>query len=421
MSSLRLDFVFPRFKILSGAERSILELARALADAGHKPRILCHRFHTSCEPLLDSRVQLVQTGIRLEWSRSHYLNAVLDYARVGRLRRLLDPAADAYVLVGPAASILALLRLRRSRVAIVVHSFEPPRALYRDHELVLQRLGPWRLLLKPLLVLYRAFDRWLVRQAGAVTCVGPYPAARIEEIYGRPAIAVTHGLDRARLDAAKGPDSTDASGRRGNATTDLITVNYLHPRKRVDLVIRALAELDAVESTDAASEPAPAGQLLVDLEASRTIRAPKVLEIVGAGPELQALEKLAVELGVEAHVRFAGFVPEAELAARYRAARCYVHAASEESLGLSIMEAAYCGLPVVAVDEGGVTANVIDGETGFLVRPEPAAIAAAVARVLSLPDAGASLGAAGSRHVDSMYQWSAGAQDMLRAVEEARQ
>ena len=44
MMTLRFDLVFPRFKLLSGAERAILGLAGALAEAGHHPRIICHQF-----------------------------------------------------------------------------------------------------------------------------------------------------------------------------------------------------------------------------------------------------------------------------------------------------------------------------------------------------------------------------------------
>ena len=76
---MRLDFVFPRFKVLSGAERLVLELTTALAEMGHRPRIVCHQFDSSCADLLADGVELVETGIRLDWFPNRYVNAGFDY------------------------------------------------------------------------------------------------------------------------------------------------------------------------------------------------------------------------------------------------------------------------------------------------------------------------------------------------------
>ncbi len=119
-------------------------------------------------------------------------------------------------------------------------------------------------------------------------------------------------------------------------------------------------------------------------------------------------------------VRFAGFVPEDELGATLRSARCYLHTAREESFGLSVIEAAYCGLPVVAVAEGGVVDNVIDGETGRLVAADPEALAGAIRELFAGPEDPQVLGRRGHDHVDRRYTWEQGARDLLRAVDEAQ-
>lgn len=386
--SLRLDLVFPRFKMLSGAERLILELAAGLREAGHRPRLVCHRFDESCRPLLAAGVELDTTGLRLDWTSNRYLNAGFDYARVGALADRLDPTADAAVLYGPALRLApALVGRARPRPAVVYHCFEPPRVLYQDHDDVLDRTGPLaRLPLRLALAVYRRVDRRLVARAEALTASGPFAARRVRAVYGREAIPITHGIDRERL---------DAPGTAEPPPADLITVNYLHPRKRVDRVIRALAAL-----------PASVGEMR--------------LEVVGDGPERARLESLAEGLRVADRVRFAGFVPEAELAAHYRRSSCYVHAARDESFGLSVIEAAYCGLPVVAVREGGVVDNVVDGETGALVEPGSDAIADGIARVLGDRSRARAMGAAGRERVSRAYRWELGVQDLLAAVAAAR-
>ena len=89
MTNLRIDLVFPRFKLLSGAERAILGLAGAMVEAGHRVRVVCHQFDRSCLPRLAPGVELACSNLRLDWSRNRYLNAALDYGRCFQLRHLL--------------------------------------------------------------------------------------------------------------------------------------------------------------------------------------------------------------------------------------------------------------------------------------------------------------------------------------------
>jgi glycosyltransferase involved in cell wall biosynthesis len=386
-TGLAVDLVFPRFKLLSGAERLALELAGALADAGHRPRIVCHQFDPSCDELVRPGVEVVTTGHKLDWFGNRYLNAAFDYVAAKRLSDWLDPAADAAVLFGPALRLAK--RASGPGRAVVYHCFEPPRALYQDRDDVLARAGRGRFLLGPALSVYRALDRRLVRIPGAITASGPYAAARIKAVYGRDAVPITHGIDRDVLDAHSGdPDRVD-----------LVTVNYLHPRKRVDLALRALARLDA------------------PLGASTQ---PPSLRIIGDGPERPALEDLARELGVESRVHFAGFVVGEELGTYYRAAKCYLHTAREESFGLSIIEAAYCGLPAVAVAEGGVVDNVIEGETGTLADATPSSVATGIQRLLGDADRVQALGQAARSMVDARYRWEHGGEDLLSAIHSAQ-
>ena len=57
-----------------------------------------------------------------------------------------------------------------------------------------------------------------------------------------------------------------------------------------------------------------------------------------------------------------------QLAEYYRAADLYIHGAKAEVFPRTILEAMACGLPVVATAVGGIPEQVLDGETGFLVR-----------------------------------------------------
>ncbi len=68
----------------------------------------------------------------------------------------------------------------------------------------------------------------------------------------------------------------------------------------------------------------------------------------------------------------------------YQAADVYVHGAKAETFSTAIVEAMACGIPVVATAVGGISEQVEDGHTGFLVpREEPDAMAEAIEHLLT--------------------------------------
>jgi phosphatidylinositol alpha-1,6-mannosyltransferase len=173
-----------------------------------------------------------------------------------------------------------------------------------------------------------------------------------------------------------------------------VTVNQLHPRKRVDLFLRAVHY---------------AAQLAGEITAL----------VVGEGPEHAALKRLAAELGMKegVDVVFTGAVPEGELPAHYALGDVYVHTGREESFGLSVIEALWLGLPVVAVAEGGPLDTVMDGVNGYLADATPEALGKAIAQLFENPASAHMMGEAGARYVRTHYSWEAGARTLLRVVD----
>jgi 1,2-diacylglycerol 3-alpha-glucosyltransferase len=94
------------------------------------------------------------------------------------------------------------------------------------------------------------------------------------------------------------------------------------------------------------------------------------LTLVGDGPEHEALKDLAKELGVDHRTYFVGEQSLQKMPAWYRHADLFLYASLSETYGQVVSEALWCGLPVVAMDDGmGVAGQVTDGEDGFLVDP----------------------------------------------------
>lgn len=76
-------------------------------------------------------------------------------------------------------------------------------------------------------------------------------------------------------------------------------------------------------------------------------------------------QRLARQMGVADSVVFTGW--RSDIGACLRAADIVVASSLREGLALNIVEAMYCGLPVVATDNRGHVPILRDGENGFLV------------------------------------------------------
>jgi glycosyltransferase involved in cell wall biosynthesis len=90
------------------------------------------------------------------------------------------------------------------------------------------------------------------------------------------------------------------------------------------------------------------------------------LTVVGAGDDLPRLKKRTRELGLFGRVDFAGFVGEERKLELLRRATIFVNPSEKEGWGITNIEAAACGTPVVANDAPGLRDSVVDNETGLL-------------------------------------------------------
>ena len=117
---------------------------------------------------------------------------------------------------------------------------------------------------------------------------------------------------------------------------------------------------------------------------------------------LEEMTALAAARGVPftPHLR----IPDEQVVELLNRAAALIYAPRLEPFGLAPIEAGACGLPVIAVAEGGVRETVIDGENGMLVHSSPRALADALAALLEDPALARRLGAAGRAHAER--RWS---------------
>jgi L-malate glycosyltransferase len=101
----------------------------------------------------------------------------------------------------------------------------------------------------------------------------------------------------------------------------------------------------------------------------------------------QKVIELAWELGVTDNLTITGGVPKAEVPHWLSKGDIFINTTSYESFGISVMEAAACGLCIVTTAVGELPYLWQDGENALLVPSnDPPAIAAAIRRILIEPD-----------------------------------
>jgi D-inositol-3-phosphate glycosyltransferase len=135
---------------------------------------------------------------------------------------------------------------------------------------------------------------------------------------------------------------------------------------------------------------------------------------------LRDLQRLAAELEVAERIVWQPPKPRHVLATWYRAADVVVVPSRSESFGLVALEAAACGVPVVATAVGGLRTVVVDGVTGVLAPSRTAdAFAEAIGGLLADPARAVALGSEAAVHARE-FTWARAAARLRQAVGELR-
>ncbi|MFZ2587908.1 MAG: glycosyltransferase [Alphaproteobacteria bacterium] len=140
----------------------------------------------------------------------------------------------------------------------------------------------------------------------------------------------------------------------------------------------------------------------VALKALAALPEKAVLLVAGEGPEKAAMQALAAELGVEARVRWAGWVDDVSRVAA--AADVWLVPSRHEPLGNVVLDAWAHGLPVVATRSAGPVSLIRDGETGVLVGiDDVSGFVDAVGGLMAKPKRAVALAAAGEAEYVEKY------------------
>lgn len=352
-----------RHPYAGGAEVNLFEVGRRLAAAGYRLTLLCTRFPGSAPEETVDGVRVVRFGNRFTY-----------YVRLpAQVRRRFAPGT---------AIVEHLCKL-----PFCTPLYTPAPVVPVTHHLF-GRTAFWQAPFPVAAVVWAA--EWLIPLVyRRCTFLAVSPSTRDD--------LVARGIARARIRIV--PNGVDCdryrpAGDRAGPPPTLLALGRVEPYKRIDVALRALIRV---------RERIPDARLVV----------------VGGGTGLPRVEAEVRQLGLADCVHCTGFVSEADKLRWIHAAHVVVNTSEKEGWGLTVIEAAACGVPAVASDVPGLRDAVRDGQTGILVPYADAdGVARAAVELLSDEARRRRLGDAGRAWAER-FSWDSVAAATAQSIEEA--
>lgn len=362
---MKIAFIHPfLFRYARGIERYTFNLANALARRNVETHLLTWNWPNSLQiEALDERVRVW----RLPTSRYFAARAIVPFYAWHLWRHRYDFVWINFAGYGEAE---ALMLARKQPFGIVFH-YPVAQVPHR----------------------YREFKRYgLIDRAAQIVSVSEYVADGVREFFGRESTVIHHGVDPSKFQ----PDEEKRRAVREELGVGerplLVTAAALEERKGIQWVLRAL---------------------------------PKILEsfpdtiylVLGGGGYREALEQIAVDLGVQSHVRFLG--EQQDVTPFYQATDVSLILSRGEASSLTALESLACEVPVIAArlppfDE------LIRDEYGMLVNEEDTdAVAGAVEGMLANAEQRALMGQRGRALVREKFSWERAAEEYIKVMESA--
>lgn len=180
--------------------------------------------------------------------------------------------------------------------------------------------------------MYKGFNHFFYNRADIVVAPSPFAASLLEKHQvKRPVKVISNGVPDRFLKIGEKP-------KLQKSRLQVLTVGRLAKEKHQDLIIKAVQLSKYKDQID--------------------------LHLVGAGPQLKNLQKLARKSSVNITI---GNVSDAELNNLYESADLFVHASEAELEGMSVLEAMASSIAVVVANAKGSAAKdlVVDDNSLF--------------------------------------------------------
>lgn len=225
-------------------------------------------------------------------------------------------------------------------------------------------------------------------KAAAVILPSEALKRKLFELFGINGVYIPNGIELKDVFSGDSPLKKEFSGR-----IVLLSACRLMPSKGIDLNLLAVKKLLPVRNNI-------------------------VYLVIGAGEELDRLKKLSVELGIDAHVRFLGEMPNQKVMEYMSVCDVFTMPSWQETFGLVYLEAMAHGKPVIGCEGQGIDTVIQASGAGLLAKPRDVdSLVGALSRLLDNANEAVEMGGRGRAVVRERYTWARHAADTRKLYE----
>ena len=153
---------------------------------------------------------------------------------------------------------------------------------------------------------------------------------------------------------------TNAASFNSKNTIEILTVARLHWIKGIEYIIEAMGKLESVNFH---------------------------YTVVGSGIEYERLVLTVNQLKLTNKVELVGYIPHDDIVSLYEKADLYIQYSLEEGFCNAVLEAQSMGVLTIVSDASGLSENIVDRKTGWVVpKREPMLLAKKINQIISMED-----------------------------------
>lgn len=379
-----------------GGKRALHDHVRGLVARGHQIEVWCpptaDRDYLPLGALVPEHVVDLEWPVRSSWTDRWQITLQTQRelaAMDAHCRRCAEAISHGHfdVLFANSCQFFAASTIGRFvSLPSVLYQQEPYRVLYEAMPRLRWLAPPMprgsrlsRTALKAAFADWRRIRNWRLQARAEVDNASAFTRILVNSRFSRENLLRAYGLDAGVC--YLGIDAGHFTDRALPREDYVVGLGSFTPMKNVALVIEAIGRIQ---------RPRPALIWIGNMAIPRY---------------LGEMTALAAEHGVD--FRPLNRVADEVLIDTLNRATAMVYAPRLEPFGLAPLEAGACGVPVIAVAEGGVRETVEDGVTGLLVEHDPDAIGAAIVRLRNDPALARTLGTNARSVVETKWSLAA--------------